>query len=506
MRDLSGLNQKNDWATFLPAISSFYTSTLGRQKINSNYHAQSRIPSGFENGLEGMNFFNEDKGYFYYDSALYSAGHAVLDLNKNQDLDYMIYSRSKGKTALVGDSGGFQIGKGVIKFDWENFFEKKGDANYKGKADQTRLSILRWLEATADWSMTLDVPGWACEGKNREMTGLNSFDECMKATIHNNEFFENNRVPGKTKFLNVLQGSNDENADIWYEAVKNHNFEGWALGGAHTTDLAFALRRIIIMRDEGMFEGKDWLHTLGTSKLDWACGLTSIQRQIKKINPNFRLSFDCASPFIATAKGLIYYMNSFENKRFSYLMCPFVDDKSFKGSITPLPFDSEIAKRLNMGDICTYGPTDTNRLGKVGKSSWDTLSYAMMMSHNTYMHIRAVQNANALMDIESKKLGVDYRDWKRTKRNDKSGEISEFVPQKVLYFNSFVEELFASDKPMSMLNDAKLLLKEFSSDKRSTNQIFGNLFSEEATGIIEDSGFDENDTALDDMERDIING
>ena len=71
--------------------------------------------------------------------------------------------------------------------------------------------------------------------------------------------------------------------------------------------MPITLRRLITMKFDGMLEGKDWMHFLGTAQLDWSCYLTSIQRIIREqINPNFTISFDCASPFIATAHGLVY--------------------------------------------------------------------------------------------------------------------------------------------------------------------------------------------------------
>ena len=79
-----------------------------------------------------------------------------------------------------------------------------------------RAKILAWLEQTADWSMTLDVPSWAAKPGFREKTGLQNFDECLKCTKFNNQWFADNRL-GKTKFLNVLQGTYWEDAEEWYQ-------------------------------------------------------------------------------------------------------------------------------------------------------------------------------------------------------------------------------------------------------------------------------------------------
>jgi hypothetical protein len=81
-----------------------------------------------------------------------------------------------------------------------------------------------------------------------------------------------------------------------------------------------------------------------------------------------------------------------------------------------------------------------------------------MMAHNTYCHIVAVQRANHLTDIETKKVQPDWRYWKKCKDSDKSDEYSDWVPRNILYFDRFVEELFKSETPMQMIEDAKPML------------------------------------------------
>ena len=149
--------------------------------------------------------------------------------------------------------------------------------------------------------MTFDVPSWACKPGFREKTGLQNFDECLKCTTFNLDWFKDNRL-GKTKFLNVLQGTYWDDAEQWYQTVKPYSegpdgLEGWGMGGNNIRDMHMVLKRLITMRDDGLLQNKDWIHFLGTSKLEWAVMLTSIQRQLKEhVNPNITVSFDCASP------------------------------------------------------------------------------------------------------------------------------------------------------------------------------------------------------------------
>jgi len=442
-----------DYAVFLPAISNFYNTFISKQRVSEGTHIpKERIPAGFDRGVEGLNFINPEEGYFTYPTALYSAGHACLDMEKVADRDSMCVNRDRKFSTIVGDSGGYQLGKGIIKFDWKDF-----EGN---KANAVRSNILNWLELTADWSMTLDVPSWAADDLNSPKTGLTSFKDCLDGTVYNNKFFQKNRL-GQTKFLNVLQGDDWESACTWYDAVKDSEFEGWAMGGINMCDMEVMLKRLIIMRDEKKLDGKDWMHVLGTSQLDWACFLTQVQRQVRKhINENFTISFDSASAFLSTANGLVYTHNLFTPKRWSYIMEKAPDDKRLKGSDIPFPFKSAIGERLEMKDICWYGEGDLNKNNKEGKTSWDSFSYTLMMAHNVYNHIRAVQIANDMNDIEKLKHQPDPRAWMKVKNADNTDEPSEFVPRNILYFNTLVEQVFTSETPMEVISNARAFLAD----------------------------------------------
>ena len=481
---------QKDYAVYLPAISSFYSTYVAKQRLEE-FVPSDRIPKGFDRGIEGMNFLNPEQGYFTYKYALYSAGHAQLDLKKSVLQESMIQQRDRTNTMILGDSGGYQIGKGVLKFDWLDFEGKKANA--------VRQQILEWLELTADWSMMLDVPTWACDHIHSPKTGLKTFKDCLEKTRFNNEYFLKNRL-GQTKWLNVLQGSDWATAEQWYDGVKDFSdskvwgksaAEGWAFGGANMCKMDITLKRLITMREDNLLKGKNWIHFLGTAQLDWSCYLTSIQRQIRKhINEEITISFDCASPFIATAHGLVYTNAQHTPKRWSVIMDKAPDTKALARSNIPFPFESEIGRRLNIGDICYYAPGDLNKIGKEGKTSWDSFSYALMMGHNVYCHIVAVQRAQQLMDIEVAKTRgkIDWRSWKKVKAADMSDEYSDWVPRNVLYFNHFVEELFntkTKQDAFDMIEKAGPLLRSLEGARLRGGPVqntFGNLFEfEEVT-------------------------
>lgn len=470
------------WAKYLPAISGFYTTHLGKAAADPTFIPEGRIPATFEHGIDGLDFLKSpENAYYSYKFGLYSAGHAERNLTKCDAREPMIHKRDPD-TILIGDSGGFQIATGVIKLDWATVMTPDGD--------KLREEILRYLEYTADWSMTLDVPAFAALPPLNEKTGLTSFKDCLDVTVYNLDYFMRNRVPGATKFLNVLSGSDNSNSKEWYDMVKNFSdpmmvadmgyskdctLEGWAFAGINMKNMPTVLERILDLRRDGLLKDKDWIHFLGIGRLDWACYLTSIERQLKKHdNPNINVSFDAASPFVAMgAYNLLYNYNKFSPDQLTYAMGRGVDDKSLKGSKLGMPYQGPIMERLTVGDICVMGPTDENKHGKIGKTSLDTTSYALGMGHNVYNHIQAVQEINRLADVEYATRTVDYRDW-FTKSKKQKVKLSNFVPNNILWFNNFVEILLdpSTKDPYAMIQDNIRFLNEISfGDKKVVNEL-----------------------------------
>jgi hypothetical protein len=471
-------HDEGKWAKYLPAISGFYTTHLGKDLLDETFVPAARLPKKFEYGLQGLNFLDPEYSYYTYKYGLYSAGHAERKLDKCNDREPMIHKRDRKNTVLVGDSGGFQIATGVIKLDWATVKTPAGD--------KLREEILRYLEHTADWSMTLDVPAFAALPPLSEKTGLTKFEDCLDVSVYNLDYFMKNRVPGATKFLNVLSGSSNENSKLWYDVVKNFSIpdkvelmgysrdrtlEGWAFAG-------------INMKDDGLLDGKDWIHFLGIGRLDWACYLTSIERLLKKYdNPNINISFDAASPFVAAGGyALSYNYNYFKPDQLTYAMGRGIDDKSLKGSDRAMPFQGPIMERLTAGDMCVMGPTDMNKHGKIGNTSWDTTTYALVMAHNVYNHIQAVQEINRLADIEyAVRKNIDYKDWYQMRDRKKQTNISDFVPNSILFFNNFVEVLLdpANKDPYTMLRENQVFLDYVSFGDKKATTTFNSLFGSE---------------------------
>jgi hypothetical protein len=486
--------KQSDYAVFLPAISGFYATFVGKQR-NENYVDPARFPQGLTD-MEQMNWLNSQKALFPYKWSLYSGGHANLDLTKQDWSEDMVRNREPG-TFLLGDSGGFQIAKGLWEGEWRDpnsaevaakwaevralgveiipqldangkpKFDKNGVAKvtkidhpkqYQAKLDaaqKKRSSILTWLDSISDYGMILDIPTWVIhDQKASRACGITTLSEAVAATKYNNDYFMQHRRGknnGGAKFLNVLQGDNHASADAWYNTMKHYcdptvypdtHFDGWAMGGQNMCDVHLVLKRLVALRYDNLLqEGvHDWMHFLGTSKLEWAVLLTVIQRAVRKyVNPNFTISFDCASPFLATANGQVYHQIDLTHEsKWSYRMSPIVDDKKYS-TVTRKYSDvavndgfvdhfdeSPISDLLTVKDICIYKPGDLNKIGKEGVTSWDSFSYALLMGHNVWTHIESVQRANREYDAGSHPAMMRY-----------SGPAQE-------YFKDIVEAIFAA--------------------------------------------------------------
>jgi len=409
------LSQSSEWALFLPAVSSFYISGLGRQREGENYFPPERIPQKFNGDVEKLNFLNSKEGLFYYKWGLYSAGHANLDTTVDDHGESIIRKREKN-TFMLGDSGGFQILKGQWPADWK-------DPNCP-RAMAKRKAVLKWMDTYMDYGMCLDIPSQSLQTygmKDKDgnsLHGIQTIEQAITATHINNEYFINNRN-GECKFLNVLQGLDHEQSDEWYNEMKKYcdpniypknHFNGWAFGGQNKIDIHLTLKRLVgIIHDGLLQEGKhDLIHCLGTSILEYAVIFTDIQRAIRKYhNPKLQITFDCASPFFSAAKGLAYFNNNIEyGKKWSYSMEKTAENKNYAtdnrkfsdavldDGIHKIFTDSPVTDKLLIKDLCYRGHGFLGQHGKETKTSWDTLSYTLLQAHNVYQHMIAVQEAN----------------------------------------------------------------------------------------------------------------
>jgi len=497
-KPLIDLTESNrDYAVFLPSISGFYVSTL--------QHPDTRTPPGFELGLQGLDFLKPDNNYFSYRWGLYSAGHAQLNTAKSDVEEKMIQGRDKAKTFILGDSGGFQIITGVLKLDWTKF-----------KTDDTmRHKILDYLEHTADYSMTLDVPSLAASEPFSSRNGIKSFEQCLEYSKFNNDWFVKNRK-GNTKFLNSMQGRTVAEARQWFDEVKDYPFEGWGFGGSTSKNLVVNLKLLIWLRDGGYLEeGKyDHMHYLGVSRNEYSSYYTAIKRMVQKtINPSMEITYDAASAFIMATKGQMYGNIDINSKKMIMGGQPVVDDKMLAGSDLRMPGYSPIFDRMTAGDLCVHnhGVPDfaamqargidpnaalhdkeilndpdlwvqqgsKNKIDKVGKTSWDVSSYMFVMAHNLYVNIKALQMVNQTVDIAATLVGdYDPRDLTTPAARKGKLELSPYAPTEILVTNKIIEKVFTTENPIDYIDsvasylDARSIVKGYADTHSAVNRLF----------------------------------
>jgi hypothetical protein len=459
-----------------PKKHAWFTPSVSQMYVLAHAKKWPRQPVDFDR----LNFMDEKNAdHLFYPANLYSAGHAHLDTIKSNEREVMIQMRNREKTVLIGDSGGFQAATGVLDFDWTDPMGQK--------ANDRRIELLRWLEHTADYSMVLDWPAWAIDTpllpptlrhynpttqplERRE----DAFHNCLDGTIWNNHFFVKNRVPGATKFLNVLQGRTIEEAYEWYDAVTPFSstekygeraFEGWALGGSTGGDPSLTMRLLIKLRDDGLLSGDDrWIHVLGRSRLSTAVYLSALNRAlVDHVNENVQISYDAASAFLYAVNG--NYVTDFAlnpgqlnlissefpmHERYIGSKEPFiyggVDAGYLNGTSesknNPFPhFKSKIGDMLTMGDFI-LAPIE----GKTKKAyRMDTASYYYIMAHNVEMQINAVEQSADMLYSE---------------------QAANHLPTIFLEFKDFVNRLFTTENPMALIESEASMFKDLISGER----------------------------------------
>lgn len=466
---LTNSSKAGDYAKFFPALGTNMVSYGMKEKIKkygvdkNGLKYGSRLIDRFDENGEELCFFMKDNGSFFYPYGLFSAGHANLDNVKAEKSEKYIRARDDD-TIVIGDSGGFQIATGVLSMDWKN----------ETSVDKMRMKILRWLEETADYSMILDVPTYTIE--KSPQAGMKNMKDCLDKTRENIDYFIKHRRDGMTKFLNIIQGRSVKESCEWYDMIKDYPLEGWSLAGNNTVDLEMSLTHIIRMRDDKKLnQDQHWLHFLGVSRLHASCIFTTIQRILRKtVSDNITISYDASSPFLAPAKHLIYTGNILDQElrspKFTFRMDPVIDSPEmvhddrlvgdFLRSIYP-DFTNKtwISENTRVNEICVRSDKDAS-------TTWDTMSYIYVMSHNLEMQIQAIQDACRYADM-------DYK------------EASKYVPHSILMFNEIIgPEILESETPFDKIKKYRNELRTL----MNVNNRTGNKFID---SVVENIGIDE---------------
>ena len=261
-------NLYKNYAVYLPSIQQQYAELATRS--NKSFTRQN-IPKNLK--FEDTNFLNENSKLWSCGWGLYSSGQFEKAQIRKNDI---VKDRDRTKTTIIGDSGGFQLGTGAIS----NTKEKAHLERYKNDANKQianwadsgfRERTLKWLDRYADYAVTLDMVLWAAESYNFSHTVNSqirklSIQQLIDLSVDNLEYFANYRGTwGKgAKILNVLQDTGDGTGDIWYNAVKDFDFEGWALG-SNTSKIFDSIKWLRRLLEDKKLEKTELVHILQKS-------------------------------------------------------------------------------------------------------------------------------------------------------------------------------------------------------------------------------------------------
>lgn len=364
-----------DYAVYLPAIQPMYACKVVRTDIDQ------KLPYGL--AANDLNYFDPTSRLFTLSAALYSAGNIS---NLRQPPACMVSQRARGKrqkAVVLGDSGGYQIGRGKLK------------------ATPTLVKdIFYWLTTYCDAAMTLDIPAWALD--SGDLKGYSTFSECLAGSIG---YLDQFVALGAREFpfLNVLHGRTLDEADVWYEAVKSYNLYGWAMGASTRYSnsagksrglcLIAVLWRIIALLADGKFDRDSiWLHFLGIGDLKTALLLSTLKNTLNSLLPNCKVevTFDTSSPSQGARflRGVSSYRIS--PTSLAYEMRE-VSKPQWANNISPLPFElSSIGRLLTQQDVVCSSPD--------GEELIQPLGYLILENNNVQATVRAIDAAHQILN------------------------------------------------------------------------------------------------------------
>ena len=486
-RDYTKEFEKLNGAAMVPAVSSIYAKFISKPEEL----VQDDVIPEFPGGVRSLNFLDsEGEPLIKWKWALYSAGHAILDIEKSKEAESMILCRNREidknwnggghkenhkNSLVISDSSGFQIinkrghaSKYIVSPGKNDDIKKVITAR-----DEYRMAILKWSEATADLAMTLDIPTLAVT-----LGTVNSIEDALKLTMENHEFFLKYRTPEKTRWMNILQGRTHREADIWWDAVKDLPFEGWGMGGANASDMSIILRRMIMMRDGKYFSQhknswapRNHIHFLGITSLKSSYAFTILQDSLRQLDPSITVTYDAASSMMSVAHGRILTQSNTNGNKTGYVYDRGFDSKNYMGSNLAFPWDdTPVGQHLTMGTICPRGHGILNRMGKPAKSSWTSMSYVALMAHNFCLTIQSIIRVNRLLRMYQ--LDRSY------------GRMAQWIPKDIMEFEGLVPEIFKSEKPNDLILKYRGLLETITGRNMGKGVAnFDSLFSTDSEGF-----------------------
>jgi len=297
--------------------------------------------SGFVCAIFENDFCYKDKSFKFYGTSdkrekifnypyfLITAGHFYKkNIRKRFDINY--------KTSIVlGDSGGYQLATNVLKY-----------------SDKIVSEIFEWLENNTNYALNIDFPPYGKEGNHCD----DNFKKKLEISLKNFEFFYKNKM-GKTKFLNVLQGRSIKHLKLWWQGIKDFDFEGGlAIGSVGRQPVYNSLLSFFFLKERGLFKKyanrKDkevkLLHFLGLTTIDTLMYIYYLQKKLNENNINLTISFDSSSYSLSASMG---NYNLFQSLNGMSGICFTRDIKVTDLNHTEMPCKCPVCSLLTIKDL-----------------------------------------------------------------------------------------------------------------------------------------------------------
>jgi len=285
----------------------------------------------FQDGFPIRFYSDEFPEQFRHNEFLLSAGHLIRSYpDCYNDMGFT------SKNLIMGDSGGYQICSGAIKW----------------KPEMTKQSF-DWLEKNSDVAMNLDIPPrLKYDGK---------FDECLQLSKENFKYFADNQT-GTTDYMNVIQGADEIEYSRWYDEVKQFPFQGWAIGGSGFSYYKFLSGLMVLLNGkEHHNPNVKYVHILGTSRVTYFLLLLQLQKSLEEIGSDIVVTTDSSSPDRAVVFGTYYMGYSLKRGTWEAIGFPneanheeLVDEfVSLENPTFPFvtDFDTELSKHVDFRDV-----------------------------------------------------------------------------------------------------------------------------------------------------------
>lgn len=375
-----------NYAVYLPAVNSNYAIEV-LKPLNPNR----KFPIGLT--LKDLIFWDKKNQLWHHNSVLHSIG-----LHKyGTVIDNAITQMGKTDFLLIGDSGGYQVGKGKLegyKPLHSSMSSVKAVEVWKAAYELKRW-VVDYLETHCDYAMTLDMPLWVLD-KGNESSPFHrcTIDDLTALTVSNLKFIDAHRQ-GRTKWLNVIQGYDEKSIKTWWDAIKWFDCSGYALAGnsGKSGGIKGVLTTLLMMNEEGYLQNKEWIHVLGVSTPMWAIFFTAIQKALRKsLKTDIRVSYDSSSPFRDGGEWeKVNTLPTFQANSSSWSIggerCQ--QSSTLVGSDAQFPYPSPLGEKLTWGDLNVKG-------GEWDARNFDTISNLLLVNHNVWTYLTAFEQANQI--------------------------------------------------------------------------------------------------------------